>query len=300
MSSRSTAARRRGLPPTKRMRHTAHFVEEFDARSGGDEEAIGRLVDLASIEPDPNQPRSAMGDLSELVASIRDRGVLEPILVRAIPAEDPARRTGGPSLRIISGERRYRASLEAGLTKVPAIEMEVTEQEAREIALIENLQRKDLTPFEEAEGYKSLADLYDYTHEEISKAVAKSRTVITESLQLLQLSPRVREIAHALKVYSKSVLLEIIKADSEEEQIYLLEAVAKQGLSRDDLRRRFRKERTQSGSKRKKPYVFKFRDPEKSFNMSLSFRQSTVDKRDLVKALEKILKGLKSGDVQHG
>ncbi len=82
--------------------------------------------------------------------------------------------------RIISGERRFRASQEAGLYEVPVIEMDVSEQEALEIALIENLQRKDLTPFEEAEGYRLLAERHEYTHEEIASAVGKSRTVITE------------------------------------------------------------------------------------------------------------------------
>lgn len=280
---------RRGLPTTRRMRHTSHFVEEFDAR---DDESIGRRVPLSSIEPDPKQPRTAMGDLSELVASIREKGVLEPILVRSVACEDAE---GGVVLRIISGERRYRAAQEAGLSKVPVIEMDVTEREALEIALIENLQRKDLTPFEEAEGYKALGDQYGYTHEQISEAVSKSRTVITESMALLQMAPRVRDIVQALGITSKSVLLEVLKAESEDEMIYLLEAVSKQGLSRDDLRRRFRKDRS-GPARRKQPYVFKFRSPDKSYNLSLTFRQSEVDRGDLIQALEQILTQLRSGD----
>ena len=212
--------RKRGLPLRVKMRHDTHFVEELAARH---ETPVGKMVPLSAIEPDPHQPRSAMGDLSELVSSIRAKGVLEPILVRPRPASatvlvdasDSAssleHRGGGggaagPLYRIISGERRYRAAQEAGLYEVPVIEMDVSEEEAVEIALIENLQRKDLTPFEEAEGYRLLADRHTYTHEEIAEAVGKARSVITESLSLLQMPPRVRDTVQALGITSKSLL----------------------------------------------------------------------------------------------
>ncbi|MCH9648083.1 MAG: ParB/RepB/Spo0J family partition protein [Deltaproteobacteria bacterium] len=276
------------------MRHSSHFVEEFDSRDG---EGIGRMVSLTAIEPDPKQPRHSMGNLDELVASIRSKGVLEPILVRSLPADEVGASSSNVSLRIISGERRYRAAQEAGLSEVPVIEMEVSEQEALEIALVENLQRKDLTPFEEADGYQALAEIHDYTHEQIASAVSKSRTVVTESLSLLRISPRVRDISQALGIHSKSVLLEILKADSEEEMIALLEAVDSQGLSRDDLRKKFRQSQTKSGAQRKKPYVFKFKAPDKTYSLSLSFRQSMVEKEDLVRALEQILTDLRAGEI---
>src|SRR6476661_5267945 len=138
-----------------KMRHDTHFVEELTARH---ETPVGKMIPLAAIEPDPGQPRSTMGDLDDLVASIRDKGVLEPILVRPRPGDGDEEGPAGVLYRIISGERRYRAAQEAGLYEVPAIEMEVTDEEALEIALIENLQRKDLTPFEEADGYRLLAE----------------------------------------------------------------------------------------------------------------------------------------------
>ena len=196
MSRAATASKKRGLPDRVRMRATSHFVDELTSRS--EEESIGRMIPISSIEPDPNQPRTSMGDLSELAKSIRDKGVLEPILVR--PLEEPL--PSGAQYLIISGERRYRASMEAGLSEVPAIEMPVSVEEALEIALIENLQRKDLTPFEEAEGYKSLAERFLYTHEQIAEAVGKSRTVVTESFALLQMSRRVREAADALGIHT--------------------------------------------------------------------------------------------------
>jgi ParB family chromosome partitioning protein len=224
------------------------------------------------------------------VASIREKGVLEPILVRPRPDSEEAA-PPGVLYRIISGERRYRAAQEAGLYEVPVIEMDVSEQEALEIALIENLQRKDLTPFEEAEGYRLLAERHSYTHEEIATAVGKSRTVITEGLSLLQMPPRVRDTVQALAITSKSLLLEVLKAGDEQEMIELLEEVARRGLNRDDLRQRLRRGDKAGG--RRRPYVFRFKSPDKSYSLSLTFRQSEVDKDDLVRALEQILADLR-------
>ena len=284
----NAATDRRGLPKRVKMRHSSHFVEELTARN---ETPVGKMVPLSAVEPDPNQPRSTMGDLTDLAASIRDKGVLEPILVRRHGTDSSSQ------LLIISGERRYRAAMEAGLIEIPVIEMEVNDDEALEIALIENLQRKDLTPFEEAEGYQSLARRFEYTHEDIASAVGKSRTVITESLALLQIPERVREAAQALGIRTKSLLLEVLKADNENEMIHLLEEVDRRGLSRDDLRRQKRNEKTASGvSQRRKPFVFKFRPQDKSFNLSLKFRQSQVSKNELIETLENILQDLRRAE----
>jgi ParB family transcriptional regulator, chromosome partitioning protein len=292
----SDPSRKRGLPLRVKMRHDTHFVEELAARH---ETPVGKMVPLSTIEPEPNQPRSTMGDLDELVASIRDKGVLEPILVRPRPEEASDALGSGPAgaagvlYRIISGERRYRAAQEAGLYEVPVIEMDVSDQEALEIALIENLQRKDLTPFEEAEGYRLLAENHGYTHEEIAASVGKSRTVVTESLSLLQMPPRVRDTVQALALTSKSLLLEVLKAGDEAEMIELLEEVARRGLNRDDLRQRLRRGADKGKGGRRKPYVFRFKSPDRSYSLSLAFRQSEVDKEDLIRALEQILADLR-------
>jgi ParB family chromosome partitioning protein len=291
------AAKKRGLPVRVKMRHDNHFVEELTTRH---EAPVGRMLALSTVEPDPNQPRTAMGDLTDLVGSIKERGVLEPILVRRISKDGEEERGKKETYRIISGERRYRAAQEAGLYEVPVIEMDVTEQEALEIALIENLQRKDLTPFEEAEGYQALAETHGYTHGEISEAVGKSRTVITESLALLQMPPRVRDAVQALGITTKSLLLEVLKAGSEEEMIRLLEEVASHGLNRDDLRQRLRKRDRASSTRRRKPYSFKFRAPDKSFTLNLTFRQSEVDQGDLIQALEQILAQLREDAAPAG
>ena len=290
-------AKRKGLPVRVKMRHHPHFVDELAARHDA---PVGKMVPLSAVESDPAQPRSAMGELSDLVSSIRDKGVLEPILVRPNPdlAPGAAPRPGtgaAATYRIISGERRYRAAREAGLYEVPVVVMDVSEEEALEIALIENLQRKDLTPFEEAEGYRALADRHGYKHEEIADAVGKARTVITESLSLLQIPPRVRDTAEALGIASKSLLLEVLKAGGPDEMVRLLEEVASHGLNRDDLRRRLRGGGAAGGGKRRrKPFVFRFKAPDKTYALSLSFRQTEVDRTDLIRALEEILQQLRT------
>jgi ParB family chromosome partitioning protein len=248
------------------------------------------MLALALIEPDPAQPRSEMGDLAELTSSIRDKGVLEPILVRPYGGDKSA-----DAYWIVSGERRYQAAIRAGLYDIPVIEMDLEDEEALEIALVENLQRKDLTPFEEGEGYRRLADRYGYTHEQIAEAVGRSRSVVTESLTLLEMPAPVRSVAVALGVLSKSLLLEVLKASGadEDEMVRLLEEVADQGLSRDDLREAARSRKKSSGTRaaqsRRKPYVFRFKSPDKTYNLALSFRKSTVDRADLIQALEQIL-----------
>jgi ParB family transcriptional regulator, chromosome partitioning protein len=284
VSTSNAEARKRGLPLRVKMRHDTHFVEELTSRH---ETPVGKMVPLSAVEPDPDQPRKSMGDLADLVSSIRDKGVLEPILVRPLD-EDP-----GESFRIISGERRYRAAQQAGLYEIPVIILDVSEDEALEIALIENLQRKDLTAFEEAEGYRALSDRHGYTHEQIAEAVGKSRTVITESLSILQMPPRVREAVQALGIGTKSMLLEVLKAGPEDEMLRLLEEVSRQGLNRDDLRRRMRKTAPSDGRRSKKPYVFKFNAPDKRYSLSLQFRQKEVDRGDLIGALEQILQQLR-------
>ncbi len=273
------------------MRHDTHFVEELASRHS---EPVGQMVPLAAIETDPRQPRAALGNLEELTASIRERGVLEPILIRPRPG---ARPDSDVHYRIISGERRYTAATDAGLYEIPAIEMDVSEDEALEIALVENLQRKDLTPFEEAEGFRALKERHDYTHDRIAEAVGRSRTMVTESLQLLKMPSRAREAAQALNVQSSSVLLEVMRAAADEdEMISLLERVSDHRLTRDDLRAEARRRAAarRSSRRRRKPHTFKFRSPDKSYNLSVSFRKSEVEREDLIAALENVLAELRA------
>ena len=157
---------KRGLPETLRMRHDEHYVEQLAASAG---QPVGRVVAIELLDPNPNQPRQVMGDLSELVASIAEKGIIEPIIVR--------RRQD--RFQIIAGERRYQAAVQAGLSEVPVIIRDIDDDEVTEIALIENLQRKDLTPFEEAEALAQLSERGGLTHDKIAKRVGKSRTAVT-------------------------------------------------------------------------------------------------------------------------
>jgi len=266
---------------------------------------VGRMVPLASIEPDPDQPRRDLGSLDGLTASIRARGVLEPILARPVDQAGPdGTTTSRRRYRIISGERRFRAARQAGLAEIPLIEMDVSPRDALEIALVENLQRADLTPFEEAEGLRSLVERHGYTHDRVAAAVGRSRVSVTESLGLLRMSRTVRETAIALGVAStKSILLEVMKLGTEASMIRMLERIAELGLTRAEIRAEIRKRRsvadededpqtTETGDVRK-PHVFRFRSVDDRFSVSLSFRQEVVEEKDLISALEELLAELR-------
>ena len=137
---------------------------------------------IASIEPNKDQPRDRFdqGALSELADSIREHGVLQPIVVRSLP---------GGSYQIVAGERRWRASRMAGLSEIPAVVVEASDDKVMELALIENLQREDLTIIEEAMGYRTLMETYGFTQEQVAKRMGKSRPVIANALRILNLSP---------------------------------------------------------------------------------------------------------------
>ena len=142
---------------------------------------------ISQIEPNRQQPRRTFDDeaLAELAKSIEAHGVLQPILVR------PMLRGG---YQIVAGERRYRASRLAGLTEIPAVIRELTDSETMQLALIENLQREDLSPLEEAAGYKTLADDFGFSQEEIAKTVGKSRSAVANTMRLLTLPEEVKTL----------------------------------------------------------------------------------------------------------
>src|SRR5713226_2668740 len=177
-----TVSKRIGLPVTLKMRHDAHYVESLTSYSGA---AVGRMIPIEKIQPNPEQPRKALGELRELTESIREKGVLEPLLVRYMPRED--------AYHIISGERRYHAARAAGLREVPCIEKMADDAETLELALIENLQRKELTPFEEAEGLHRLATTFEYRHEDLAKKIGKSRTSVSETMALQSIPEPLRK-----------------------------------------------------------------------------------------------------------
>ncbi len=142
-------------------------------------------IPITQIQPNPQQPRSKIDEeaLDELSASIREHGIIQPLIVNKDEDE---------TYTLIAGERRWRAAQKAGLTMVPVIERSVSEQGQLELALIENLQRADLTPLEMAEAYHTLSENFSLTHEQIAERVGKSRTSITNTLRLLNLPDQVK------------------------------------------------------------------------------------------------------------
>jgi ParB family chromosome partitioning protein len=267
-----SSPRRFGLPAALRMRHDPHFVDQLGRPSGV---PVGRLVPLEDIDPNPNQPRQALGDLSELVASVREKGVLEPILVRP----------KGSRFEIVAGERRYRAAAEVGLAEIPCIVRDASDAEMMELALIENLQRKDLTPFEEADGLRTLVDAYAYTHEMMAKRLGKSRTSITEGLSLAAMPDEVRERCRRADIHAKSLLLQVIRQNEPQKMIAFIDRLQRDGMNRDEARRLNRESR---GATRGRPrnHVFKYYSKDKSYSLTLQFRRQAVSREEVVAALQ--------------
>jgi ParB family chromosome partitioning protein len=267
---------KRGLPETLRMRHDEHYVESLAASAG---EPIGRVVPIDLLDPNPNQPRQVMGDLSELMASVAEKGIIEPIVVRQ----------RGGRFQIVAGERRYHAAVQVGLRDVPVVVREVDDVEVMEIALVENLQRKDLTPFEEAEALQQLCEQCHYTHEDLARKLGKSRITITESLSLAAMPADVRNLCRLADITAKSTLLQIVRQQEPKRMIALVERLTAGTKTREEVRRATAKGKLG----RPKPFIFAFRPPTKAFNLKLSFTKSRVDRTEIIEALENILKELR-------
>jgi ParB family transcriptional regulator, chromosome partitioning protein len=265
---------KRGLPTGLQMRHDAHYVEELSQQQPA---AVGRMIAVDKIDPNPEQPRTDFGDLTELTASIAEKGVLEPLLVK------PSRSTG--RWMIIAGERRWRAARQAGLKEVPCVEMEVDEGTVAEIALIENMQRKDLTVWEEADGLLALCERFGYTHEEVARKVGKSRSTVTEALSIAAIPQDVREICREADVTAKSMLLQIVRQPDDEGMRRLAREIASRGLTRDDAREVRRQEMGPRIAPESKPFTFKYVPPGKEFSLELRFRRAHVDPDDISRAL---------------
>jgi ParB family chromosome partitioning protein len=172
---RSTAA-----PPVEKTEPPASAAP---APAGPVEVPIDRIV------PNPHQPRHefAAAALQELAESIREHGIIQPLIVRQVPAEGRAGRDTAPRYQIIAGERRWRAAQRAGLTEVPVVVKEASPEAMLELALVENIQRADLNPLEEASAYKELSDRFGLTQGQVAQRVGRSRSHVTNTLRLLSL-----------------------------------------------------------------------------------------------------------------
>ena len=268
---------KRGLPRSVTMRHDEHYVAALAASSGT---PIGRVLPIDQLDPNPDQPRQVMGDLAELMASIAEKGIIEPLVVR--------QRRG--RFQIVAGERRYQAAVQLGLREVPAIIRDTDDVELVEIALIENLQRKDLSPFEEAEALQTLVREHGLTHEDLARRLGKSRTSVTESLSLAAMPDDVRNLCRLADISSKSLLLQVVRQGNAPKMISLVEQLARNPGTTTRAQVRSATGRPKPG--RPKAFTFKYAPPAKSFNLSLKFRKSRVERVEIIAALTEIIKEL--------
>lgn len=270
---------KRGLPSDIKMRHEKHYVEELFSNITASSDF--RFVEIKSIIPNEEQPRKDVGELEGLALSIKEKGILEPILLRRV----------GDKYCIISGERRYKAASLAGLSTIPAIILNVNDLGSLEIALIENLQRKDLTSFEEADAYALLVERFSLTHDEIARKIGKSRINITETIALSRIPDNIRDFCFENNINSKSVLIEIARIQDYDEMRKFAEEIVAGGLSRAEIRNKKRDD-TQA-VKKAIPFVFKYRPVNKSFKLNLTFKKIQVEKSEIIQALLKIIDDLK-------
>lgn len=182
-----------------------------------------QLLPLHKVEPNPDQPRQDFDEeeLQQLADSISVHGVIQPLTVRQLPSG---------YYQIIAGERRWRASRLAGLYEVPAVVIEADDKKATELALIENLQRSDLNPVEEALGYQTLMSDYGMTQEETAKSVGKSRPAVANALRLLQLTPEVLEMLRSGKLTAGHARA-VLTLNTPKKQISAAQKIAALGLS---------------------------------------------------------------------
>lgn len=229
-------------------------------------------LDLNDIVPNRDQPRKTFDEasLEELADSIRRHGVLQPLLVRPIPS-------GG--YQLVAGERRWRACRMAGLTKVPVVIKELTDTETMEIAIIENLQREDLNPIEEAEGLQALIDKCGYTQEEAAASVGKSRPAIANSLRLLRLPLEVRDMTRSGEL-SAGHARALLAFDNDAMMVEAAKNIVSNKMTVRDVERLAQRRETAAPRKRRRRARDSFYDEvQLALTESLGRRVSVYDKR---------------------
>jgi ParB family transcriptional regulator, chromosome partitioning protein len=275
---------KRGLPTGIRMRHDAHYVEELASKGPT---SVGRLISVDLLDPNPEQPRVDIGDLSELIASVKEFGVLEPILVKSSDVDG--------RWMIIAGERRWRAARAAGLRDVPCIEKDVDERAVAEIALIENMQRKDLTPWEEADGLAALCQRFGYTHEDVARKVGKSRSTVTEALSLASIPEDLREECRRADINVKSLLLQIVRQPDIASMREMIREISGKGLKREDVRAARRTGSSESAGKgSSKFFTYKHRLAETGVKIEVRFEKPEAERQEIIEALKGALAELES------
>lgn len=203
-------------------RGLAALIGDMAAETSVDRPRGQRRVPTASLQPNPRNPRRSFpnAELDELVASLRERGIIQPIIARPI-------RGSADIYEIIAGERRWRAAQRAGLHEVPVVIVEASDAEALQLAIIENVQRADLNPLEEAEGYRALMEEFGNSQDEIAKIVGKSRSHVANTLRLLKLPETIKSYIHSGKLSAGHARMLIGQPNAER----LAEEVVARGLN---------------------------------------------------------------------
>jgi ParB family transcriptional regulator, chromosome partitioning protein len=203
-------------------RGLAALIGEMAAEASVDRPRGQRRLPTIALRPNPRNPRRAFSneELDELVASLRERGIIQPIIARPVSGVSDV-------YEIIAGERRWRAAQRAGLHEVPVVIVEATDAEALQLAIIENVQRADLNPLEEAEGYRALMEEFGNSQDEIAKIIGKSRSHVANTLRLLKLPETIKSYIHAGKLSAGHARMLVGQPDAER----LAEEIVARGLN---------------------------------------------------------------------
>ena len=270
-----------GLPDFIKMKHDYHLVDEISLRT---KTPVIRNIPIEKIVPNQMQPRRDMGDLSELADSIRENGIIEPVLVK--PKDG--------NFEIIAGERRFRAAKEAGIREIPCIEHDVPDNEALEMSIIENIQRKDLDVLEQAHSIRSLAEIYGYTHEEIAKKISRSRVTVTELIRITDLPEDIQARCRELGIDSKTFLLELTKMEDLEKMEAILEQYGEKPFSREEI-----KHQRKGIAPQAKNFNFNFVSDDKKVKINFRFKEENVDKESVIALLEKLIKDIRANKFKN-
>jgi ParB family transcriptional regulator, chromosome partitioning protein len=286
-------AKKKGLPDSIKMKHDYHLVDEISRRT---RTPVIRNIPLEKLHASENQPRKDFGDLGELADSIKEKGILEPIIVRP--------RDG--KFEIIAGERRLQAAKLAGLTEVPCIEYDVPDNEALELSIIENIQRKDLNVFEEAFSIQTLAEIYGYTHQDIAQKIGKSRVTVTELIRVTDLPEEIVAKCLNLKINSKTFLLQLVKTEDPATMNQILDAYQENSFSRDVIKeqREEAKENAEKGEDASdhtgalRRIKYNVISENKSIKINFNLRKEGMTKEGLVDFLEKLILDIKENKIE--
>lgn len=233
---------------------------------------------IDQLEPDPDQPRKDVGDIEDLKASISEHGIIQPIIVSVV-AED--------RYRIIAGERRYTAAKSLELKTVPCLIRTIEEHRRQEVQLIENIHRKELNPIEEATAYKRLMEEFSLSQRDLAARLGKSAATINQTLRILSLPAPILESVQTSEHLSRSILLEIAKLDSEDEQMALFNQAKSGTLTVKAARQTKTKtlsDTTTAPRKTRVPILTK------TASVTLVFERDNVSPDDIVEALSEALR----------